>query len=75
VWEYYEGGKLDRIGYDTTGSGQVDRWDRAPEEEGAHQAAAQSSLPPAATPPTAATPPPAPPTAPTPKASGKIQDK
>jgi hypothetical protein len=52
VWEYYEGGKLDRIGYDTTGSGQVDRWDRAPEEQGGGdaQAAAARPAPPTATP-------------------------
>ena len=29
-WQYFEGGKLDRIGYDTSGSGKVDHWDRAP---------------------------------------------
>lgn len=28
-WEYYEKGKLARIGIDIDGDGQVDRWDRA----------------------------------------------
>ena len=55
AWEYYEGGKLDRIGYDTTGSGKVDRWDRAPEnEEGGGEAAAPAGAAPAATTPPAA---------------------
>ncbi len=28
VWEYYEGGERSRIGWDTTGDGQPDRFDR-----------------------------------------------
>jgi hypothetical protein len=31
VWEYYEGGKIVRIGTDLNGDGRVDRWDRRDE--------------------------------------------
>ncbi len=66
-WEYYEGGKLDRIGYDTTGTGTVNKWDRAPEGEDTEAAAPAAPAPAAgaatAPPPAATTPPPASPAA------------
>lgn len=47
-WEYYEDGKLVRIGTDLTGDGRADRWDRGQEKQEAIDTSSVAEQPPPA---------------------------